>query len=279
MLNELEVQMCGMSRSGNHAIANWIYRQAPQPKLLLNCAEGKTDPFASCRPLSTGLPWRTSPDQDVEAERGTGPFRRKALLMHTYEDSWLRHAFSTELEEAHDEWLGPSRRRIEVLVVRDPFNLFASRLRMGASLSAGIARRIWKQHARAALVPKAPRGHERMAILYNRWCTDRAYRAQIARQLGLEFTDEGVEDVPACNGGSSFDTTSFDGRASEMATTDRWQMFRDDDRYWQIFDEETVALSAELFGPVIPSAAAPQAQMALARHDGRAVKRDRHNAG
>lgn len=109
MLNELEIQMCGMSRSGNHAIANWIFRQAPQPKLLLNCAEGKTNPFLSCRPLSTGIPWQADPDNDVEAERRAGPFRDKALLMHTYEDSWLRHAFSRELDRHHDDWPGPSR--------------------------------------------------------------------------------------------------------------------------------------------------------------------------
>lgn len=108
---------------------------------------------------------------------------------------------------------------------------------------------------RAALSPDPPAGRERIPVLYNRWCTDEPYRAGIVRYLGLEFTDSGHQDVPACNGGSSFDTTVFDGRASQMPTTDRWQVFKGDERYWEIFDDEIVALSEALFGPVIPSAA------------------------
>jgi hypothetical protein len=34
-------------------------------------------------------------------------------------------------EQHHDQWVGASWQRYDVLILRDPFNLFASRLRAG----------------------------------------------------------------------------------------------------------------------------------------------------
>ncbi len=58
--------------------------------------------------------------------------RAVSLLLQSYEDSSLGHAFSRDLEAHHDGWLGRSRRRISLIVSRNPFNLFASRLRQPA---------------------------------------------------------------------------------------------------------------------------------------------------
>lgn len=255
-MNELEIQALGMSRSGNHAVANWIFAQADAPKLLLNCAEGKTNPFETCRPLSTGgFGWRGEPDFDVEAE-AAGRFADKALLFHSYEDSWLAHAFSKPLEENHDTWLGPSKRRVRLLILRDPFNLFASRLKMGAALSPHISRRMWKQHAREAL-GETRKVRDKVVVLYNRWAVDRDYRKDVAGQLGLRFTDAGADEVPRTQGGSSFDGTAFDGRAAEMRTRERWRAYENDARYRAIFDDEMVDLSARLFGPP-PAFAVPK---------------------
>lgn len=96
---------------------------------------------------------RTDPPIDLEAER-KGRHAPKDLLIHTHEGSWLEHAFSARLEAKRDDWLGRARRRIRLVVLRDPFNLFASRTRMGCRLSAKVAPRIWKQHARG-VVPYA----------------------------------------------------------------------------------------------------------------------------
>lgn len=246
-MNALDIQMVGMSRSGNHAIANWIFAQAGTPKLLLNCAEGKTDPFLTCRPLDTGLCWRAEPAIDPDAARARRSADR-ALLMHSYEDSWLGHAFSVALERNHDRWLGPSRRRIDLLVLRDPFNLFASRLRMGAGLSPDVARRMWKQHAREALGATRRLRNDPVVVLYNRWASDPGYRREIADRLGLRFSDRGFDEVSACAGGSSFDGVAFDGRASRMATGERWRSFVGDAHYRRHFDAETVAMAQALFG-------------------------------
>lgn len=244
-MNDLEIQVLGMSRSGNHAICNWIFNQADAPKLLLNCAEGKTEPFATCRPFSEGLPgWRETPERGVHPQVGPG----RALLMHSYEDSWFAHAFSRLLEAHHDEWLGQSRRRVRLLILRDPYNLFASRRKMGAELSVPVARKMWKQHAREAL-GDTRKVRDKVVILYNRWTADKDYRRGIARELGLTFTDAGIDEVPQTMGGSSFDGRTFDGRATQMPTRDRWKAYADDPAYRAIFDPEMISLATRLFGP------------------------------
>ena len=244
-MNELEIQVLGMSRSGNHAVCNWIFSQAGEPKLLLNCAEGKTNPFTTCRPFSTGQPgWRAAPDPDAAPESRAD----RALLMHSYEDSWFAHAFSGDLEANHAAWLGPSRRRVRLLILRDPYNLFASRLKMGAALSTHVSRKMWKQHAREAL-GETRKVKDKVVVLYNRWATEKDYRRALAVQLGLTFTDAGADHVPQTMGGSSFDGTAFDGRAAEMATRDRWRAYVHDLAYRAIFDAEMVSLATRLFGP------------------------------
>lgn len=247
-MNDLEIQVLGMSRSGNHAICNWIFSQCDEPKLLLNCAEGKTNPFATCRPFSERQPgWREAPEPAAhEAYPKMGA--QRALLMHSYEDSWLAHAFSRELEAHHDEWLGPSRRRVRLLILRDPYNLFASRMKMSADLPVHVARKMWKQHAREAL-GETQKIKNKLVVLYSHWAAEREYRRRIAAELDLNFTDAGASHVPKTMGGSSFDGTSFDGRAAEMATRDRWRAYAHDSAYRAIFDQEMVALATQLFGP------------------------------
>ena len=249
-MNDVEIQMLGLSRSGNHAIADWIYMQAPAPKLMLNCAEGKTNPYLSCRPLDSGRGWQSEP-AGLYASGRAGRHRDASLLLHSYEDSWLGHAFSRDLEAHHDAWLGRSRRRISLIVLRDPFNLFASRLRADAGAS-GLAMRIWKQHARAVLGPQPALPGEFVPVLYNRWRSDPGYRQALADRLGLRFTDAGFDNVPACGGGSSFDGIDFDGKAAAMPTDQRWRVYADDPDYLRLFDAQAIALSTRLFGPPPP---------------------------
>ncbi len=252
VVNEAEIAVCGLSRSGNHAVINWILRQTDGHYCFLNCAEGKTNPFRTARPLANDMAWETNiPEFDIERER-QGIFQPKSLLLHSYEDSFLAHAFSPELEECHRPWLGTCRRRLSVLVLRDPYNLFASRYHKNMLAQPRVVRRIWKQHAREflGLSRKMPAG--KVLINFNEWSQSRAYRRQVAAQLGLRFTDSGIDDVQDCADGSSFDGTAYNGRARLMRVNERWQRFADDRRFWALFDEETHRLARRIFGPSLP---------------------------
>ena len=247
--NANEFRIIGMSRSGNHAVINWITQQLDGRYCFLNCAEPKTNPFETARPYHGAQSYLVNYDDfDLQAEQ-QGRFSRKDYLLHSYEDCFLGMVCSDVFEHAHDAYVGSSAHRIDLLILRDPFNLFASRRKASyATITARTAARIWKQHAREFL-QRRYLNQERILIRYNAWARDPAYRRHLAEQLGLRFTDAGIDTLSRCGGGSSFDGRRFDGRASAMQVHERWRHFADDPAYWALFDSEVIQLAEELFGP------------------------------
>ena len=88
-----------------------------------------------------------------------------------------------------------------LLVLRDPYNLFASRLKWfhgrGEPPTAERFeefRTLWKLHAGEFLgtthwLPEA------VHVRYNDWFRSRAYRDELAGRIGFENTDRGVEKI------------------------------------------------------------------------------------
>ena len=253
-VNQTEIRVIGMSRSGNHAIINWILAQAPGRTCFLNCAEPGWNPFLTARPRTPELPgWRALyKGFEIEAER-EGRLSRKDLLVHSYEDTFLGPFKKPQNEARHDEWVGPSARRIDLLILRDPRNLFASRLASGYGwLDAEIVVRIWSQHAREFLGLRRNLRQERLMVSYNEWVTSAEYRWRVAESLGLEFDDRATHKVPAAAGGSSFDGTAYDGRAEEMPVLRRWHRFFGDERFHRMLTAEVLELSDRVFGEPLP---------------------------
>jgi hypothetical protein len=262
-VNEMEIRVVGMSRSGNHAIINWILSQAPGRTCFLNCAEPGWNPFVSARPRTPDLPgWRALYEGfDVEAERA-GRLSRKDLLVHSYEDTFLGPFKKPENEARHDEWVGGSARRVDLLIVRDPRNLFASRLASGYGwLEDDLVARVWAQHAREFLGLRRNLRQERLTVSYDEWVRSSAYRRQLAAALGLEFDDSAARKVPAAAGGSSFDGTAYDGRAEEMPVLYRWHRFVSDARFHRLLTPEVLELGDRIFGTPV---ALPEPERAAA---------------
>jgi hypothetical protein len=253
-VNQHELRLIGLSRSGNHAIINWLISQASGRTCFLNCAQPQQNPFVTAREAVSGeaVICNYAPfDRDRES---WGDFSRKDWLLHSYEDCFLTMVCSKDFERQHDDFVGPSLYRTDVVILRDPYNLFASRLRSSyGGVTALTAVRIWKQHARQVLNQRKLLTLNPVAILYNRWVTDPAYRRDIATQLRLEFTDAGVERVPLTGGGSSFDGLRYDGQAQRMSVLSRWQSYVDAPSYRRMFDEDVHCLANAIFG-ALPAA-------------------------
>lgn len=258
IINKNEFRIVGMSRSGNHAIINWIINQLHGRYCFLNCAEPKTNPFYTARPLYKNKTCCVNyADFNLSAEQ-RGDFSRKDYLIHSYEDCFLGMLNNRTFEEHHDAYVGPSRRKEDIIVLRDPFNLFASRKKSGLfnrqkgakskPVTPLTAIRIWKQHAREVIGEKKYLRNKRIFINYNLWAYDYEYRKNIALALGLNFTDTGIEDVSICAGGSSFDGLKFSNRAKSMKVLERWKHYINDRDYKSIFDEEIISLSNKIFG-------------------------------
>jgi hypothetical protein len=146
-----------------------------------------------------------------------------------------------------------------VLLIRDPLNLFASRIRMhhGAHHIYGEERApiyfensvaLWKSHAREFLgdTDHLP-GH--VGIYYDSWLTNPAYRAAIAAQLDLVADEAALGIVPPHGGGSSFEGMAPLGADAVERRLSRHSELREDERilFARIAgDEELLALRARV---------------------------------
>lgn len=258
-INGTEYRVVGLSRSGTHAVINWLLAQVGGRYCFLNCAEPKFSPFHSARPLSTGLPYQVNFSDFDFAREQAGEFSPKDVLLHGYEDCFLGMVCNNEAERQHDAFVGASAQRVDVLILRDPFNLFASRKKAGiykgASSGGQVATwrtitRIWKQHAKAFIRKRSYFSQPLVTVNYNRWARDRSYRRMLAKRLGLNFSDTGFHAVPAVASGSSFDGTRFHGEPQKMDVLSRWRHFKDDPHFWSLFEADMVALSRKIFGHV-----------------------------
>ena len=250
-MNEREYRVIGMSRSGSHAVINWMLAQARGRTCFANCAEPRWNPLQSARPLDDGRRILVNYDGfDLDAEL-RGEFSKKDNLVFSHEDCFLGTVATGTFEEQHDAMVGPSRERTDVLILRDPYNLFASRIRSGfGEVSHAVAMRIWKQHAREFLGLRRYLRQRRVLVNYNRWRAERPYRRDLARQLGLRFHDARLHEIPPAGNGSSFDGQRFQGHAGRMRTHERWKHFAGDPCFAQLFDDDVHTLSAQIFGDV-----------------------------
>ncbi len=266
IVNDNELAVVGLQRCGQHALIHWILAQGRGRRVFLNDVRALSNPFASFSSgeFETRGLWRFDPRAERE-----GRLTRKRWLVYNYEDGPPGEPFQPEFERRRAEWLGPSARRFSLIVLRDPFNFFASRLRWARSPSAGwsklplrgeLARDmltgLWKAHAREYLGDTRHLPEEKVVVSYNRFVAERDYRRALAARLGLHFSDRGRAHVPDYGPGSSFDGRRFHWRAQRMRVLERFRHFAGDAFYRAIFDdEELLDLSRRAFGRVAGSEA------------------------
>jgi hypothetical protein len=231
----LEIRILSMMRSGHHAICNWIFEQLSGNSLFINRIDGKVNYFIH----SDFCSWK--PDHMIFN------FEDLSVLQHNMTIKKIKHVYD----------LGPKFKN--VLVLRDPFNLFASRLQMKKIIEKNCknttspvgeftkeAFALWKNHA-FEFLNSSNHLTNKICINYNTWCVSKNYREKIASQLGLEFTDLGFDTVPVFGGGSSFDGMTFDGLAQKMDVFQRYKHYIDFEWFQSQFDYEIKKLSQEIF--------------------------------
>jgi hypothetical protein len=259
--NELEICVVALWRSGHHAVIQWILRHLSGRGCFMNDCDVGRSPFATeCRDdadkrhLARGV--------DLAAEE-PGRLSHKDYLVFNFEHEQLTEVFSPAFLARRDTLTGASRRRLHVVVLRDPFNNFASLLRWARAPRPGRLKpkhsdvagcgELWKSYARELLDETHIVPSERILVRYNDWLTDDAYRAEIAAAIGFTATDAGLDRVApwgANTWGESFDGLAYDGRAREMDLLQRFRHYEDDAVYRSFFDEELLELSRLLFGEI-----------------------------
>ena len=242
VINQKEIRFIGLRRSGNHAVLHWIRAQEPNAKFLNNVSV-ETSPF---RHYHLHFPHKGFHDE------AWGTFKPKECFIYSYEDHSLAEIVNSKTEKRHDLYIGKTQNRYDILVLRDPFNLLASRLRKGYLdvKTEGITLiEMWIEHAKEYVGETSYLTNKKVTINYNQWFLDKGYRQEIAVALDVEFSDSGLDYVSSYGGGSSFDEQGLSGSAQTMNVTNRWQSFANDERFLALIrNEELLHYSDQIFG-------------------------------
>ena len=237
--NFLEFRAYGLMRCGNHAIIEWIQSQyAGQVTCFLNNVKhGDYDPYKSYEQrVVTGI------DAQVEVEDLRA--MKKRLLIYSYEDryeletsemTFYKSVFQPEFEKKRKTYLGDSKYQFDILIIRDPFNFLASRMKLmqvrgpqGGVTDLSLIVKNWKILAREAIQLTQNPQPGKVVVIFRDWVSDLSYRKGLSKLLMGTYTDTSMENTPEYGGGSSF-------RDSDKLTlrmiADRWRKLFNLERY------------------------------------------------
>lgn len=254
VVNQNLIRFIGLRRVGNHAVLNWLEKQigvSNKSVFHINnvpCGQNPYEYFYQ-RHLQYENHLRTRLFLKRHAQ---GRFDPHDTLIYSYEDFSLEDITHPDLESQEDTFYGKANHKYDVLILRDPFNLIASRLKSGfidVKSSGKNMMDLWLEAAREFVGETNYLTRNKVCINFNRWTIDREYRITIAQALEIPFSDAGKEDVRPFGGGSSFEGQQHQGQGSAMKVLERWTHFVDDPVFRQYFDcPEVWKYSEAIFG-------------------------------
>ncbi|MDJ0661878.1 MAG: hypothetical protein QNJ42_20695 [Crocosphaera sp.] len=285
-MQTLEVRVFGIRRSGNHAIISWIINNYPGSLLFVNNVNGHdTIPF----PYSPIMPEHKKPFQDritvknipyFQAKKKFSAFLKflftrpsiyslvpsdksvnlsyllnidKDCLIYSFEDIHISDMRLPRFYESAEKYIGSSKSKINIIILRDPFNLFASLLKSKMikknSQDGQKYISLYKTFALSYLQYLSMQDNDTIFINYNQWMSQEDYRIDIANKLGLlPQAKDLIETVVDRGGGSSFDKLSYNNQASSMKVFERWKVYNRDPFYLDLLSEkEILSISQEIF--------------------------------
>ncbi|WP_425043272.1 hypothetical protein [Primorskyibacter sp. S87] len=224
----------GMRRSGNHAILDWLLRNAPGEKsvFLNNCRPGK-NPLTSFSAIEVNgetLPPRRAVSDLPQATATAG---QGAMLLVSYEDtSPAEFTHATRPSGSFDEALI----NCDLIICRGFLNWSASLLRKlqrnpgyTAIQRTVVMLRAMAIYSRLLSLLDAAETERRVCIPYDTWRSSESFRGEVLRRLGLPERDNTLGKVQGYGGGSSFQADAED--PAKLSTDRRWQQQADDPEY------------------------------------------------
>ncbi|MCB0804171.1 MAG: hypothetical protein KDC05_00145 [Bacteroidales bacterium] len=268
IVNQREFRVVGLRRTGNHAIINWIMQQVKGTVVLVN------DIFINENPFRTVVEAFESRDPDFywrahriksnplyagddyldnlkkEASRDFIP---KDLLIFSLEDYRLKLMDVKRFQKRHLLYFGGSGEKIDILILRDPYNLLASRLkneRIGLKTRSYVKSfaEVWVEYAKEYLGETNFMKNNKVLINYNQWSKNENYRKELASKLKINFTDAGFDEVTSYGGGSSFDGM---GNKIQLDTMGRWKAYKDDPVFRKVVSNQKLREYAARIFPEI----------------------------
>ncbi len=254
IINQKSIRVVGLRRSGNHAIINWIKKEHEQHRkkvTFINNIPHDKNPYLHF--YQNHLRYNKYPKTILKLKRqAKGWFDKVDCLIYSYEDYSLEQITNRLFEDKCDFYLGRANNKYDVIILRDPFNLLASRFKNQYFDTKSPCQNIialWIAYAKEYLRETNFLKNTKICINYNHWTSNLDYRQEIAKILDIEFSDAGFNDVQKNGGGSSFDGLKFKGKAQTMEVDTRWKYFQDNPFYLQLINnEELIEYSRKIFG-------------------------------
>ncbi|SDJ10321.1 hypothetical protein [Lutimaribacter saemankumensis] len=220
----------GMRRSGNHFIINWILEQVYGSSVFFNNINPEKHPYSAYFSESRIRLMNKSPRivlsyEDVSEERlMSGPLLK----------------FLSCREKAHGAQVRFA------LILRDPLNLFASRMQKwpeNFECNSDIKAQV-KMYLSHVTISKRERmtldGTPVVPVYYNKMLFDHNERRDVARKLGINIGDKGMDAVAKYGHGSSFDGVDKTAAALRSDVSKRWTAFRSDPRFKKIIENNEI---------------------------------------
>jgi len=240
------ITVYGMKRGGQHGFSNWLMSQFRDGYgLYLNDRELFGDPLV-VRYYDVWGDFCSVPLSKIREVE-------KDVVIVGMEDKHMTHIVSRDVfPGAFREKLGPITAEYSVLLIRDPFNLFASRKRWVETRGRWLGRNamdveLWKEHAREYLgltnhLPAKP-----IRLCYNFWYLSEAYRRAICSLLGIEGFSDDAFTAMSLVGNNTWDGVKYRGKTSLMPVLSRWKHYKLNREYMSLFDGEVLEFAERIF--------------------------------
>lgn len=262
-MKKCEIRIIGMKRSCHHAIAFWIAEHLDYDEILhaaLNFPgeelsleknikhQGYGTPITNrilepCWPIVYVIKQKTPVSikskiyhipimyniENIEDIFLKTPIQDWECIILSSDDWTIEQIRNGEVKEKHDKWYGKRDSKINILVLRDPFNLVASNLAkhqyaMPTANVVNLICELWKNHAKEFL-GQTSFLQNLIKVNVNKWHTNSDYRLELMKKLNINLDPSPYQRIPDF-GGSSFSGKAKQGKASELKIIERWQYFR-----------------------------------------------------
>jgi hypothetical protein len=242
-MNDLNFMFFGLRRSGQHAVINWVAAHFDEPVWFFNNIKDFSNPKPISNDTDTTLQFYVRSPKTIPRVWSIP----KKVLFQSYEDKPIDNLdFASNARVT-----GSSGKTICVIVLRDIFNMVASRLSHPNShdLEPWLRQR-WIQYAREA-IGETNYLPNMVFVNYNLWFNSEPYRRDLEKKMGLRSTDKGINLVFGA-GSSSFSGFKYNGKAQEMKVRERWKFYENDKNYVSFFQgvPRLWELNDALFGKI-----------------------------
>jgi len=254
-LVDREIHVIGIQRTGQHAITSWLIGHFDSV-FYKNCMSqlGQQKNVVGIQPPF----WSFSGDDE---KRGIKSFEigHSALVLgteFTVFDVGLNPKIPRQKEKLCHKFGADnfSKREDYVLVLRNPYNQYASILNWGKNRLLSPPKsfaKMWTKMAKEC-AGESNVFENRTTVIYDDWFEHPEYRRKIEERLDLPQNDDRLNTVMKIGHGrywgSSFDGMEAKKEAQKMGVLNRWESSKDDDRFIELCKNEELVNWAGEYG-------------------------------